>query len=166
MKLTGLIAIFLALFLTGCAAEQSAEVSSDTKISEEEAKLIALNAVDLSLVGELIDIELELEAGIEIYVVKFTKDGIETDVKIDAKTGEILKIEDNLADSSDDPKISQEEATQIALDNVDGTVNNVEIAKSQGVVVYEVEIEANGVDNYVSVDVDTGAVVDIQTEES
>jgi len=65
-------------------------------ISEEEAIAIAYDAVDVSLVGKMTDIEIEREGGQVVYAVEFTKGGVETDVKIVAATGAVLLIESDL----------------------------------------------------------------------
>ena len=81
-------------------AEEIANIGD--KISEEQAISIARNAVDISSVGEMTDVELENEDGVIVYAVEFTKNGIETDVKINAATGEVLKIESDLDEEEDD----------------------------------------------------------------
>ena len=81
-------------------AEEIADIGD--KISEEQAIAIARSAVDISSVGEITDVELENENGVIVYAVEFTKNGIETDVKIDAATGEVLKIESDLDEEEED----------------------------------------------------------------
>ena len=77
--------------------------SAGVKITAEQAKSIAINAVDTEEVGVVTDVELENEDGILVYAVEFTKDGIETDVKINDESGEVVKIE------SDKDEITEEE---------------------------------------------------------
>ena len=66
------------------------------KITEEQAKEIALREVRNMNAGEITDIELEKEQGYAVYAVEFTKNGIETDIKIDVETGRVIKIESDL----------------------------------------------------------------------
>ena len=73
-----------------------------SKLTEEQAVSIAKKAVDLSVVGEMTDIELEKENGVLVYAVEFTKDGIETDVKLDAVSGSVVKIESDLDEEDED----------------------------------------------------------------
>lgn len=92
-------------------AEESVQLAPLAKITEDEAKAIALGAVDINTVGEVTDVEIENENGNVVYTVEFTKNGIETDVKIDAGNGKVLLIEDdnNEADIEDDDENELEE---------------------------------------------------------
>lgn len=66
------------------------EIILESEITEERAKEIALNEVP----GEVTDIDLEKKSGEIRYVVEImSEEGIETDVIIDIKTGEVLGIE-------------------------------------------------------------------------
>ena len=70
-----------------------------TKITEEEAKNIALSKVP----GKVVKVELENEDGYVVYGVEIsTSNGIK-DVKVDAENGKILKIDgdDNEKDNND-----------------------------------------------------------------
>lgn len=74
-----------------------------TKVTAEQAKTIAQKSVNLEEVGAITDVDLENENGIFVYSVQFTKDDIETDVKINAETGKVVKIE------SDKDEMGEEE---------------------------------------------------------
>ena len=106
-------------------AEESTQLTPLAKITSEEAKGIAIGAVDLALVGEVTDVELENEDGNIVYAVEFTKDGIETDVKIDADNGKVLKVEsDNdesdVKDSSESEfKENKEKESDFEQDSID-----------------------------------------------
>lgn len=73
---------------------ESDYLASVAEITPDEAKNIALNAVDTGVVGALSDLEIENEEGIAVYAVEFSKNGFETETKIDAVSGKIVKIED------------------------------------------------------------------------
>ena len=83
-------------------AQESAQLQNLAKISADDARAIALGAVDINVVGEITDVELENEDGNVVYAVEFTKNGIETDVKIDAGNGKILLIESDLDEVGED----------------------------------------------------------------
>jgi len=106
-------------------AEESTQLTSLATITEEQAKKIAIGSVDSTLVGELTDVELENEDGNVVYAIEFTKDGIETDVKIDAGNGKVLKIEsDNdesdVKDSSESElKENKEKESDFEQDGID-----------------------------------------------
>ena len=89
-------------------AQESAQLTPLAKITIEEAKEIAINAVDLELVGELTDVEIENENGNVVYAVEFTKNNIETDVKIDAGNGKVLKIESDNDEADKDSDFEQD----------------------------------------------------------
>ncbi|MEK6871597.1 MAG: PepSY domain-containing protein [Nanoarchaeota archaeon] len=75
------------------------------KITEEQAVAIAKKSVDMSVVGSITDVELEKEKGIAVYAIEFTDDnGVETDVKVEAKTGKVVLIESDLTDTEDEDK--------------------------------------------------------------
>ena len=78
------------------------ELKNVDKISEEQAIQIARSQVNLASVGEMTEVELEKENGVLVYAIEFTKNGIETDVKIDATTGEVVTIESDLDEEDQD----------------------------------------------------------------
>ena len=82
--------------------QESAQLGALAKITEEDAKGIAISAVDIGTVGGITDVELENENGNVVYAVEFTKNGVETDVKIDAGNGKVLAIESDLNEADDD----------------------------------------------------------------
>lgn len=71
-------------------AQDQAELAKQVTITEEEATKTALKKVP----GTITDIELENENGTIVYGIEIVaKDGSQQDVKIDAKTGKIVKVE-------------------------------------------------------------------------
>ena len=82
--------------------QESAALQEQAKITKDNAVKIALASVDINVVGEMTDVELENEDGIVVYAVEFTKDSVETDVKIDAATGKIVSSESDLTETEED----------------------------------------------------------------
>jgi uncharacterized membrane protein YkoI len=83
--LTGLV---VAGGIAGMVSAQS--VSGATGLTEEQIIEIALMEVP----GEVIEIESELENGVQVFEVEILGiDGIETEIEIAAETGEILQVE-------------------------------------------------------------------------
>ena len=82
--------------------EETAQLAPLAKISTTDATLIALRAVNIKEVGEITNVQLENEEGNVVYAVEFTKNGIETDVKIDAGNGKVLLIEDDSSEADQD----------------------------------------------------------------
>ena len=72
--------------------EAKKEVTYPPKVTFEEAKTIAVKAVKGSV--EATEAELELEEDGEFtYEVSVEAGGVETEVEIDAQTGEVLEME-------------------------------------------------------------------------
>ena len=87
-----IIGIIISLIISTATVLSFAAVA----ITEEEAESIALDTVNTEEVGDVTNVELEDEDGVLVYEVEFTKDGIETDVKINAETGEVVKTESDI----------------------------------------------------------------------
>ena len=165
--------------------------SNAQQISPEQAKTIALGAVNTNDVGEITDVELERENGIVVYAIEFTKNGIETDVKINAADGTIIKIESDLDekdkdedisdvdDDSDDGltsadlemtggKISEQQAISIAENAVDissvGKMTDIELENEDGYIVYAIEFTKNGIETDVKIDAVSGKVLKIESD--
>jgi uncharacterized membrane protein YkoI len=104
-------------------AEESAQLAPLAEITAEQAKAIALSAVDTNKVGEVTDVALENEDGNVVYAVEFAKAGVETDVKIDAGNGKVLLIEDDLTEADQDGPESElennEKGSDFEQDGVD-----------------------------------------------
>lgn len=64
--------------------------SSTKKISMEKAKSIASKKVPG---GEFVKVEFDNDDGISVYEIEMIKDGLEYELKIDAKTGKIIEFE-------------------------------------------------------------------------
>jgi len=151
-------------------AEESAQLAPLAKITAEQAKTIAISAVDIAKVGSVTDVQVENENGNLVYAVEFTKDGIETDVKIDAGNGKVLLIEDDLTevDHEDENEAEEDEeegedvqiigtalerASAAALSYIgEGRVTDTEIGDEDSY--YEIEIT-----------LDNGKEVDVQLDE-
>ena len=64
------------------------------------------------------------------------------------------------------PVSAKEQAIEIALLEVAGEVQDVELEKEDGMMVYEIEIlDANGQEVEVEIAADTGAVIEVETED-
>ncbi len=101
--------VLLALMILGAsfsfafAATDDADepIVGTAKISESKALGIAEAAYTGN--GKFTDIELEMEKGVLVYAVEYTEsDGNEVDVKVDAKTGEVVLVESDRDEAVDD----------------------------------------------------------------
>jgi len=100
------------------------------ELSEEQAIAIANTAVKNMDVGRMTDIELERENGVVVYAIEFTKNGIETDVKLDAVTGVVLEIKSDLDDEDEEENEDEGEEHEDDDDDVPITGNALEQASS------------------------------------
>lgn len=79
---------------------EAAKLVPMAKISQSQAKNIALQAYTGN--GQIKEVQLEDEDGTIVYGVEFVEsDSNEVDVKVDAKTGKIFKIEDDRNETED-----------------------------------------------------------------
>ena len=162
-------------------AQNQAELAKQSKITEEAATKTALEKVP----GTVNKVELEDEDGTIVYGIEIvSEDGSQQDVKIDAQTGKVVKVEaddkeengkendeendgQNQAELAKQAKITEEAATKTALEKVPGTVNKVELEDEDGHVVYDVEINAkDGSKQSVKVDAQTGKIIKVELEDN
>ncbi|MFF2498049.1 PepSY domain-containing protein, partial [Peribacillus sp. NPDC058076] len=136
--------------------------------------------------GTVKDVELEDEDGTVVYGVEVqAKDGSKQDVKIDAQTGKIVKVEsddeeengneENDGEENDKQeqaalakkaKLTEAESKKIALEKVPGTVKDVELEDEDGTVVYGVEVQAkDGSKQDVKIDAQTGKIVKVESDD-
>ncbi|MGJ9382804.1 PepSY domain-containing protein [Salipaludibacillus sp. CF4.18] len=155
-------------------------VADEVSISLEEAKKIVS---ELAPGGIIDDVDLEMKNSRYVYEIEVEINDEDGDVQIDAETGEILKLEDDLeklleGNSSSNEQInsseskgnaskenkgeqiSSEEAKEIALAHVgNGKVDDIELDNEDGLLLFEVEVEHNDDDVEVYIDAYTGEVV-------
>ncbi|KAB7668909.1 PepSY domain-containing protein [Bacillus sp. B1-b2] len=166
--------------------QEQQQLAKEATITKEEAISAALKEV----AGKAAKTELEDEDGTVVYGVEVTDDqGKNQDVKVDAKTGKVLKVEaddenekadkeekeDKDSEVSDEQeqqqlekeaKISAEESTTIALKEVKGQVTDTELEDEDGTVVYGVEItDDQGKKHDVKVDAKTGKVLKVDLDD-
>ena len=162
--------------------QESANLVKQAKITEAESRAIALQKVP----GAVTDVELEDEDGTIVYGVEVqAKDGSKQDVKVDAQTGKIVKVdngdeEENGQEENDQEendkqeqaklaelaKITEAESKAIALQKVPGTVTEVELEDEDGTIIYGVEVQVkDGSKQDVKVDAQTGKIVKVENDD-
>lgn len=148
-------------------------------ISVEEAKEKALAEYD----GVVESIELEKKRDGYVYDIDVDNGDMDYDLDMDASNGEILRVEeerdddddsddnvistnsDGTAGSTSEDYISQEEAVEIALAEVEGTLESVELDDDDGRAVYEVEINTgSGDDAEFDIDAVTGEILEMDMD--
>ncbi|MFD2133984.1 PepSY domain-containing protein [Pseudogracilibacillus auburnensis] len=153
---------------------EQAEITQQDIIKEDEATKIALEQVP----GTVKKVELDDENGSLVYEFEIISgDGQEFDVKIDALTTTVLKVEaDDIDDDADDEKeeaalakqvkVTKEEATKIALEEVPGTVKEMELDDEDHLFVFEFEIlSKDGKEYDVKIDAQTGKVMKVELDD-
>jgi len=130
-------------------------------IPVKKAKAIALKKIPGSTVHK---IELDSEAGRDIYEVELYLNKYEYDLKLDARTGSGISVTKKLKGSSTQSNaqtsklISKEAAKTAALNKVPGaSVTKIELDREDGV--YELELRKGNVEYEVEVNAYTGKVV-------
>ena len=149
-------------------------VGSKGLISMDELKAIAVDAVG----GEVREIELEREKSRYIYEVDVRSEGIEYDLDIDAKTGEVLrtKTDDDHYDDKDDYDdnrnrnvsegtfITKEAAVEIAMKQANGVVTELKLDDDDGRMHYEIEIKDGKYEYEFEIDAITGEVLKFEKD--
>ncbi|MCL6586170.1 MAG: PepSY domain-containing protein [Anoxybacillus sp.] len=160
--------------------QEQDQLQAKAKITEKEAMDIALQHVK----GQENGTELENEDGVVVYAVEVKDEqGKLSDVKVDAQTGAVVKIDKNDQDkaegevsdneTNDDAKgseadsvnITKEEATTIALHQVSGKVTEATIEKDNDETVYSITVQTDNGKQEVKIDAETGKVVKVEADD-
>ncbi|BAB04094.1 PepSY domain-containing protein [Halalkalibacterium halodurans] len=156
---------------------QAESVSADNEgLTLAEASDIALERAGNGVVTEA---EKDRDNGRVVYEIEVKNDDDEYDFKIDQQTGEILKEkqeqrkgskprEGHSSSKGSEAVISMDEAKEIALKEVSGKIDDIELERENGSLVYEVEIESDHYDDddvTVYVDAMTGNVLYVEWDD-
>ena len=138
------------------------EPTTDEKtLTETEIKASVLAEAP----GELLFFKKINEKGQSFYKAVVLENGQKTILKIDATTGEILmrKVE---KDKKSLAKITEEEAGKIAIKEVKGTINDIDLEDEDNLLFYLVEIETpDDEEATVQIDAITGAILTISWDD-
>jgi len=141
--------------------------NSVNQISLDDARNIALSVVS----GEVTEIEYQKINGKMFYDVEITHDGMETDVQIDPRTGEIVSMETEVADVEITSKelelidglITQEQAIQIAIDYFgEGSFREFESEREGSTIIYEITLRVGDDFMEVEIDAETGRIIEVE----
>jgi uncharacterized membrane protein YkoI len=162
----------------GFTTFQSEIVNAEPKLTKDELRDIVTSQYP----GTINELELEREGKRLFYEVEVALEGKKYELKMDANTGEVLKLEEkatNIAAATQSvdtnknaaPKqtvISSEEAKKIALDNFAGTIVEMELDDDDSRHNYEIKIVNGNRKAEIEIDAYTGKliVLDIETDES
>ncbi len=152
------------------ATQENASGVSDSIITEDAAKAIALK--DAGLSGDKVSsmrIKLETDDGIQEYEVDFYSGNKEYEYTINASTGDIISKDNDIDDdfsSSEKPKndiISKDKAKKIALDKVSGATDNdirIHLDNDDGKKIYEGSIVFNKKEYEFEIDAMSGTILE------
>lgn len=149
---------------TNAATTTSVIGAKQNLIGEEKAVKIAL---DNTTNGELRKIDLDRSRGRLVYEIEVLEGNREKEFKIDAQTGEILKIEYDNHDSKirENAKISFDEAMKIANQKaVTGEFKSIELKTKRGQLVYEIELQDGKKEKEFEIDAQTGKILKYKVE--
>ena len=152
-------------------------------ISKEEARQIALNAVHVHVdIIEIIEIEMDYEKGRLVYEVELKTEDEKYEYDIDAKTGEIIKIEIKRIKPTGDTSNGKPNyegpsgnyigiiaAKDIALKHAGLSEEQiykleVELDTEDGIVIYEVEFKYDGYEYEYEINATTGKILSWEVE--
>lgn len=135
------------------------EESPVKRITKDEAEKIAAKH------GEVMSAEFNEEN--KVYLVSVQNEGKTYRLEINGNNGDIKSK--NEVESRDEPaepktKITEKDAKQIALKEVQGTITDIELDDEDGVIVYEVEIETKTKEAQVIINAFSGEVNSVTME--
>ncbi|MGE7624670.1 PepSY domain-containing protein [Viridibacillus sp. NPDC096237] len=138
-KMITAIALTGSLAVTGVVAAAGIQNSASKILSSEEVSKKALSYVK----GTVYKVELDKEKGTQVYEIDVQgKNNKEYELKLDAKTGELLekKMEISKVSNTVNEKqvIGLAKAKEIALKSVKGSVKKAKLDREDGI--YEIEI--------------------------
>ncbi len=163
-----MVKVFLGVLVVLLVGVSTLFVSAvQTAKTQEEVESIATTVAS----GTVTEVETGSYNGNEIYSVELTDGDTETDVEIDATTGEVLSVEEETGDDENETQISranaaitEEEAKEIAVAQTGGQVTDIDTDRKYGRDAWEVEIHTDGAYADVLIDMQTGEVLAIEWE--
>ncbi|WP_212919368.1 PepSY domain-containing protein [Ornithinibacillus bavariensis] len=146
------------------------DMAENALISIKDAEKIALKKVN----GKIKSIELDDENGNPFYEIEVEQKDKEYEIYIDAYTGDIVHMNEDIEDDSEDVEmnqaiasnlISELQAIDIAESVMDGTVTEMELDKSNGQYVYEMELKTDNGQVEIEIDAITGEILRKEVKE-
>ncbi|MCM1164495.1 MAG: PepSY domain-containing protein [Lachnospiraceae bacterium] len=157
----------------GSSASQSAAAVGN--ISLEEAKSAALKHAGLTA-GEVTftETKLDRDGGVDEYDIEFVTDAIKYEYEIRAADGVVLDCSAETvrrpAQQGGSARITEAEAKDIAARHAGFTAGGVTFVKVEldyddGRAEYEIEFRANGLEYELTIDADSGAVLEMEVDD-
>ncbi|QKG83462.1 hypothetical protein GXN76_02555 [Kroppenstedtia pulmonis] len=155
------------------ASENKAYAKQENNIlSEQEVIDIAQRESG----GKVNEVELKYKGEDSVYEVEVIKSGLETEIMVDGKTGEILVKETEAIETDTEesdkkelakPGISMKQAEEKAVHAIKakGKVTEVKLKNDDGKLIYEVEMESGNQETEVKLDAHSGKILEINMEQ-
>lgn len=153
--------------------QSSPVVTPDNLISRDEAKRIALAKVGLTEEQvTFTKIKLDADDDEAEYEIKFFTATEKFEIEIDAKTGDVLKVERKVVQTPQEEQgdhITANRAQEIAIEHAKLTASEVVMEKIEldyddGIYVYEVEFVSGGYEYEYKIDAKTGEILESEKE--
>lgn len=162
-KMITVLAITGSLAVSGVVAAAGIQANSGKILSSEEISKKALSYVK----GTVYKVELDKEKGTQVYEIDVQgKNNKEYELKLDAKTGELLekKMEISKVSNTVNEKqvIGLAKAKEIALKSVKGSVKKAKLDREDGI--YEIEIIRAGYEYEFDINAYSGKIVKKEKE--
>ena len=186
----------LMISIVGLGIQHISANPDDAQLTSTEIKELVKNKYP----GDITELELERKNGQLVYEVEIEGPQGEYEMKLDASTGEVLKLEEKPRKASkgsngsqqandrkddratqnngDEPnqtndgqssaertRMSIDEAKETALNEIPGTIDEIELERDDGRLIYEVEIETDNREAEVEVDAYTGEIIMISWDD-
>ncbi|WP_137789299.1 PepSY domain-containing protein [Bacillus sp. E(2018)] len=147
----------------------SGEVLNVKRTEEEESqrKLITKDEAENIAAKDGKVKSAEFDEANKVYLVSVQNEGKTYRLEINGTTGDIKTKKE--VESGDEPaqpntKITEEEARQIAQNEVKGTITDIELDDEDGVIVYEIEIETKTKEAQIIINAFSGEVTSVTME--
>lgn len=120
--------------------------------------------------GKVTDVELEWERGNLVFNIELQDGSTETDVELNAASGEVLKVKSEKEDdndeaiSFDEALFSVSEAIEKAEKETNGEFSELELSNDYGKLVYDMELEGNQ-EAEVTIDALTGETLSVELDD-
>ena len=153
--------------------QSSPVVTPDNLISRDEAKRIALAKVGLTEEQvTFTKIKLDADDDEAEYEIEFFTATEKFEIEIDAKTGDVLKVERKVVKTHQEEQgdhITAKRAQEIAIEHAKLTASEVVMEKIEldyddGIYVYEVEFVSGGYEYEYKIDAKTGEILESEKE--
>lgn len=176
-----LIALFIVstnMFFVACNKSTQAKPNDNnttsSKITLDQAKDIALKHATLTNDKvTFVKAEEGTEDGVKRYDIEFYTDNTEYDYEINADTGEVIEFDKDIDDytiptnpgtTSNNAKISENEAKDIALKHANLTIDkvkfdNIEYDTDNGLDKYDIDFHYNSQEYSYEIDAKTGEIL-------